>query len=60
MSLTIVTWEDLIEEWERNPERALEWIISLLFRAGISPKDSAQWLVEFKKKRIVIGKTFEG
>lgn len=39
MSITQVTWEDIIHDWEHDPEKAKSFVYQLLLLAGITGND---------------------
>lgn len=43
MSLHVLTWKDLLDEFYADPQKALAWLLKLFWDAEIEPEEIAQW-----------------
>ena len=52
--LRMVTWGDMIERWQKDPNKLYSEIITLLWQAGIKPNESYSQLNNEGKKQIIL------
>jgi hypothetical protein len=51
----MVTWEEIVRQWEADPQKLLAWLISLMWQAGIKPSDQVVWFANKKDRIVEIG-----
>ena len=48
-----VRWRDYIEEWDKEPAKAAQWMFSMLLKCGIKASDPVTWQ-EYKDGCLII------
>lgn len=43
MTIEIVKWKEMMDEWHQEPQKLLAWLTKLFWDAEIDPSSSACW-----------------
>jgi len=52
MSITVVTWKEMMDEWHKEPAKLLAWLTKLFWDAEIEPEAPAMWLARMGEVRL--------